>query len=301
MVLLGALLVTVPAWSLDLPNPRQVIREVRGKIHRVAREVKGAVRSIAEDAARHDGERVRRYEAWNVEDDEPYIPYAPGPYARPYDEREPYYDEEPPARYYEVPSTRSGGAVERRVPFSHTDPSSPIMRPGTTLPHANAPADRMIPATPQQRDALEREQMRRDNLERDNLRRDNEQRENLPREAVVPELRREAAPLPEAAPLERPPITRNTAPPLGADVPRTAPPPSPNSEAARPQEMPPTPKIAPPPGDDRVESARPVPGKPGLVYPPGAEETSDNWVDVREFKAGQLVRNPRTGKLFRVP
>ena len=59
----------------------------------------------------------------------------------------------------------------------------------------------------------------------------------------------------------------------------------------------PTPPAAEPP----VEFARPVPGKPGFVYPPGAPESLDNIVDVLGFKPGQVVRDPRTKVLFRVP
>lgn len=62
-----------------------------------------------------------------------------------------------------------------------------------------------------------------------------------------------------------------------------------------------TPKATPPGVDPNLEFARPVPGKRGLVYPPGAKETQENMVDVGDFKTGQIVRDPRTGKLFRVP
>jgi hypothetical protein len=50
-----------------------------------------------------------------------------------------------------------------------------------------------------------------------------------------------------------------------------------------------------------VEFARPVPGKPSLVYPPGATESAENMVDVSGFTPGQMVRDPRTKALFRVP
>lgn len=50
-----------------------------------------------------------------------------------------------------------------------------------------------------------------------------------------------------------------------------------------------------------IQFARPVPGKPGVVYPPGAKDSKENMVDVAGFHTGQLVRDPRTGKLFRVP
>lgn len=50
-----------------------------------------------------------------------------------------------------------------------------------------------------------------------------------------------------------------------------------------------------------AEVARPVPGKPGLVYAPGSKETAEDMIDVRGFESGQPVRDPRTGKIFRVP
>jgi hypothetical protein len=56
-----------------------------------------------------------------------------------------------------------------------------------------------------------------------------------------------------------------------------------------------------PPADESIQYARPVPGKRGLVYAPGGEESSATMVDVSEFKPGQLARDPRTGKIFRVP
>jgi hypothetical protein len=54
-------------------------------------------------------------------------------------------------------------------------------------------------------------------------------------------------------------------------------------------------------GDDAIEFGRPVPGKRGMVYPPGAKESSENMIDVEGFQPGQVVRDPRTGALFRVP
>jgi hypothetical protein len=56
-----------------------------------------------------------------------------------------------------------------------------------------------------------------------------------------------------------------------------------------------------PAAEPPVAFARPVPGKPGFVYPPGAPESLDNIVDVLGFKPGQIVRDPRTKALFRVP
>jgi hypothetical protein len=71
--------------------------------------------------------------------------------------------------------------------------------------------------------------------------------------------------------------------------------------APLPGNTPDSPKTAAGVDDTQVEFARPIPGKPGLVYPPGAAEASQNMVDVSDFLSGQIVRDPRTGKLFRVP
>ncbi len=68
-----------------------------------------------------------------------------------------------------------------------------------------------------------------------------------------------------------------------------------------PSIQPEAPKSTPPGVDPNMEFGRPVPGKRGLVYPPGADDSSENMVDVSDFKTGQIVRDPRTGKLFRVP
>jgi hypothetical protein len=50
-----------------------------------------------------------------------------------------------------------------------------------------------------------------------------------------------------------------------------------------------------------VAFARPVPGKKGIVYPPGSDETLDTEIDVSELQPGELARDPRTGNIFRVP
>lgn len=46
---------------------------------------------------------------------------------------------------------------------------------------------------------------------------------------------------------------------------------------------------------------RPVPGRQGFVYPPGVKEESKNMIDVRDFRSGQKVKDPRTGEMFLVP
>ena len=61
------------------------------------------------------------------------------------------------------------------------------------------------------------------------------------------------------------------------------------------------PKAALPAAEETFEFARPVPGKRGLVYPPGLAQKPENMVDVEGLTPGQLVRDPRSGKLFRVP
>ncbi len=75
--------------------------------------------------------------------------------------------------------------------------------------------------------------------------------------------------------------------------PQTAPLPESGESAA--------PKAAAPAEEPTIDFARNVPGKRGLVYPPGAKESEENMVDVGGFQSGQIVRDPRTGKLFRVP
>ena len=75
---------------------------------------------------------------------------------------------------------------------------------------------------------------------------------------------------------------------------------SPNSEITRRAATPPTTttkKTEP----SEIRYGTPVTGKKGLVYPPDVEKTPENMVDVSDFTPGQLVRNPRTGELFRVP
>lgn len=75
----------------------------------------------------------------------------------------------------------------------------------------------------------------------------------------------------------------------------TAPAPAPDKSVSTP------PKTTEPAGEGGIEFARPVPGTRGLVYPPGAKESDETMVDVSGFTSGQIVRDPRTGKLFRVP
>lgn len=85
-------------------------------------------------------------------------------------------------------------------------------------------------------------------------------------------------------------------------TPEQSPPASSSTTAQTTPDTLPTPPKATPPGvNPNLEFGRPVPGKRGLVYPPGANESSENMVDVGDFKTGQIVRDPRTGKLFRVP
>jgi hypothetical protein len=49
------------------------------------------------------------------------------------------------------------------------------------------------------------------------------------------------------------------------------------------------------------EFATPIPRRPGFVYPPGVEHDLKNMIDVRDFQAGQKVKDPRTGQIFLVP
>jgi hypothetical protein len=119
------------------------------------------------------------------------------------------------------------------------------------------------------------------------------------RNAEAAEAERELAPKPTMIPRRSADEEKSTEPVPrksfanpdtdGPDTDRTAP--SPENRAAAPK----------PTASGPIEFGRPVPGKPGVVYPPGAKEASENMVDVGGFQSGQLVRDPRTGKLFRVP
>lgn len=59
--------------------------------------------------------------------------------------------------------------------------------------------------------------------------------------------------------------------------------------------------VAAPPVPKGPTFGLPVPGSPGLVYPPGAEKTPENRVDVRGIPPGTKVRDPATGNIFLVP
>lgn len=74
----------------------------------------------------------------------------------------------------------------------------------------------------------------------------------------------------------------------------------PNASAGEPRRavaLEPTPIPSP----AKISFAKPVPGKRGFVYPPGAEEDIKNILDVRGFTPGQKMRDPRTGEVFLVP
>jgi hypothetical protein len=57
-------------------------------------------------------------------------------------------------------------------------------------------------------------------------------------------------------------------------------------------------KPAPPP---EHPFGKPVPGRQGLVYPPGLKEVPENMIDVRGIAPGTKVRDPVTKMVFRVP
>lgn len=59
--------------------------------------------------------------------------------------------------------------------------------------------------------------------------------------------------------------------------------------------------LATPPVPKGPTFGLPVPGSPGLVYPPGAKKTPENRVDVRGIPPGTKVRDPATGNIFLVP
>lgn len=57
-------------------------------------------------------------------------------------------------------------------------------------------------------------------------------------------------------------------------------------------------KPTPPP---KHEYGKPVPGRPGMVHPPGVKAAPENMVDVRDISPGTKVRDPGTGIVFLVP
>lgn len=148
-----------------------------------------------------------------------------------------------------------------------------------------------------------REENRRRNME--SRRQDPRERPDAQDLEENPELELTPPPSPQtppssSSPSEPPPVQRR-ATPEGFRAPDPSPAPSPAPEVKR--TAPPSPSAPPskstPPS--QVPFASPVPGKKGLVYPPGAEKKAENMVDVSDFQPGQLVRNPKTGELFRVP
>ncbi len=67
-------------------------------------------------------------------------------------------------------------------------------------------------------------------------------------------------------------------------------PPSANPPSAEPPAPPPLPPFG-----------SPVPGRRGLVYPPGQEATPENMIDVTDYAPGTKVRDPISKTVFRVP
>lgn len=67
-------------------------------------------------------------------------------------------------------------------------------------------------------------------------------------------------------------------------------PPSANPPGAQPPAPPPQPPFG-----------TPVPGRRGLVYPPGQEATPENMIDVTDYAPGTKVRDPVSKAVFRVP
>lgn len=51
----------------------------------------------------------------------------------------------------------------------------------------------------------------------------------------------------------------------------------------------------------QVPFGKPVPGRQGLVYPPGLSESRENFIDVTGIPSGTKVRDPVTKTVFRVP
>ncbi len=105
----------------------------------------------------------------------------------------------------------------------------------------------------------------------------------------------------ETGPVSTPPA--ENPPPAPAPAPSRAPSTrrEPAAPPSAPTSTPPPPASSKPTSPSQVPYGEPVPGKKGLVYPPGATKSEGNMVDVSDFQPGQLVRDPKTGILFRVP
>src|SRR5450432_461029 len=68
-------------------------------------------------------------------------------------------------------------------------------------------------------------------------------------------------------------------------------------EITEPVASPPTRPVLSQPSD--VPYAKPVPGKPGYVFSPF--DTKGGYVDVTGYSPGSMVKDPYSGKIFRVP
>ncbi len=60
-------------------------------------------------------------------------------------------------------------------------------------------------------------------------------------------------------------------------------------------------QVVEPPKPPPLAFARPVMGRKGFVYPPGAQHSSEYVVDVSGLAPGQVAKDPRTGQAFLVP
>jgi hypothetical protein len=116
--------------------------------------------------------------------------------------------------------------------------------------------------------------------------------------ARPPEGVQEVTKEPPPSPSEVIPPGETPLPPVSPTAPASVP--APQTNATR-KSTAPAPATLPAPRQTGPEYARPVPGKKGLVYPPGEVESTATMIDVRDMAPGQLVKDPRTGKTFRVP
>ena len=115
---------------------------------------------------------------------------------------------------------------------------------------------------------------------------------NGPTVAPIPNVPIEARPSADSAVQKiheaaYPPLPPSTAAPSPATV----------SAPGVPEHSPAT-KPTPPPEHPYGKA---VPGRPGLVYPPGMKEIPENMIDVRGITPGTKVRDPVTKMIFRVP
>ena len=108
-----------------------------------------------------------------------------------------------------------------------------------------------------------------------------------------------AKPKMSAAPVQPKPAASATKPATAPTTPKTSPAPAPKKDTPPQESKPATTSAAAKVVDEGIPFGIPIPGRPGLVNSPFAGKLQ--IVDVSGLKAGQEVKCPFSGKLFRVP